>query len=117
MITPVSLWLLTAHLVGDFPLQPDWIANHKTEQNTRLGIHVCVHGFLNIPIAWVVFADTASQLAFLSWIVLTHALIDSRRWVEPKDGWGDTWVWLNDQIFHLISLSLATPVTLLGPWG
>jgi len=113
MITP-SLWLITAHLVGDFPLQPDWIANHKTDNYTRLSIHVSVHAFLVIPIAWITLTTIQQQAIFISWIALSHALIDHRRWVEPKEGWGKTWVWLNDQIFHLISLSLAYPVADLG---
>lgn len=113
----ISLWLLTAHLVGDFPLQPDWIAEHKTDQYSRLAIHVSIHGFLNMPIAWAVFDNWRIQLLFLSYIVLTHAFIDHRRWVEPKEDWGMTWVWLNDQIMHLVALSFALPFVQLGLWG
>lgn len=120
MITP-SLWIVTAHLIGDFPLQPDWIASTKTENNTRLAIHVAVHVFLNIPIAWWLFpAEIGSQFALLAWIGLTHLVIDHRRWIEPKEGWGHDgmmWVWLNDQIMHLAALSLAIPIADLGPWG
>lgn len=120
-MTPIGLWLLTAHLVGDFTLQPDWIANSKTESNTRLLIHVGVHFFLNIPIAWYLFPnDHVQQLILLGWIAGTHFVIDYRRWFEPKEEWGDNrmaWVWLNDQILHLISLSLSIPIVNFGPWA
>jgi len=113
VITP-SLWLITAHLIGDFPLQPDWIAKYKTENKIRLSIHVLIHAFLVIPIAWRTLPNATSMAIFISWVALSHGFIDHRRWVEPKEGWGETWVWLNDQIFHLAALSLAYPIASLG---
>lgn len=110
MYTP-GLWLLTAHLIADFPLQPDWIAKTKVDNVSRRTIHVGVHAFINIPIAWVLLPSIEHQIAFLVWITVTHFIIDSRRWVEPKDGWGVKWVWCIDQIMHLTSLSLALPFT------
>lgn len=120
-MNPVSLWLVTAHLLGDFPLQPDWIARTKTENNTRLVIHVGVHVLLNIPIAWYLFPGSlVQQFVLLGWIGVTHLVIDHRRWMGPKEGWGNDgmmWVWLNDQIFHLTALCLAVPIADLGLWA
>lgn len=127
MITP-SLWLITAHLVGDFPLQPDWIAKKKAwlhtpgerlEGSVTLFIHVVIHGILFAPIALVTLTGF-SQVVFLTWVMFSHFVIDSRRWIEPKEGWGHngkTWVWLNDQIFHLVALSFAYPISNLGMWA
>lgn len=116
-MTP-SLWLVTAHLLGDFPLQPEWISKEKTENNTRLLIHIGVHAFLNIPIAWVLYSgEPTRQLVLLVWIAGTHLVIDHRRWVDPKESWGERWVWLNDQIFHFVALSLALPIAELGLWA
>lgn len=119
-MSTVGLWLLTTHLIGDFPLQPDWIARTKTENNTRLFIHVMVHVLLFLPLAWYLFpGDLNTQFVFLFWIGASHATIDFRRWVEPKESWNNpiAWVWLNDQILHLIALSLAVPIAELGLWG
>lgn len=118
-VTAVGLWLVTAHLVGDFPLQPDWIARTKTENNTRLLLHVLVHAFLVTPIAWFLFTEASRQITFVFWIAATHFMIDYRRWFDPKESWDNpiVWVWLNDQILHLVSLSLAIPVAELGLWG
>lgn len=117
----VSLALLAAHLLGDFPLQPDWIAKHKTESNTRLYLHVMVHAFLVMPIAWYLYPESPTQqFVFVMWIAGTHLTIDFRRWFEPKDGWGHdgmAWVWLNDQILHITALAFAVPVSELGLWA
>ena len=122
---PVSLWMITAHLIGDFPLQPSWMARKKTWYDaegderidgiTTLALHVIIHGFLFLPIAFYTLPTMTHIALFMVWVVGTHAIIDSRRWIEPKEGWGHdgmTWVWLNDQIIHLASLSLAYPVVI-----
>lgn len=122
MLEPVALWMVAMHLLGDFPLQPDWMAKKKAwvhssgnrpEGFVTLCLHVGIHGFLFIPIAYYTLTGVSAAL-FLGWIILSHAIIDSRRWIEPKEGWGHDgmmWVWLNDQIFHLVSLSLAYPIS------
>lgn len=121
---PVSLWMLAAHFVADFPLQPDWMARKKAwlhssgdrpEGAVTLFLHVVVHGVLFAPIAFYTLTGFA-QVVFLTWIMFTHFAIDSQRWVSPKEGWGHegrTWVWLNDQIFHLVALALAYPIVFL----
>lgn len=122
MVEPVALWLVAMHLIGDFPLQPDWMAKKKAwlhspgerpEGFVSLVLHVGVHGFLFVPIAYYTLAGPAIAV-FIAWIVVSHGIIDSRRWVKPKDGWGNdgrVWVWLNDQIMHFAALGLAYPIT------
>ncbi len=112
MPEPVSLWLLTAHMLGDFPFQPQWMTETKIDEVGTRFIHCAIHGFLFIPLAWIML-DGVSQVAFILWIFGSHFIIDSRRWVEPKEGWGERWVWLIDQIMHLTALSLAIPFALL----
>lgn len=119
---PVSLWMVASHLMGDFPLQPTWMARKKAwlhspgekpEGAVTLFIHVTIHGLLFAPIALVTLTGFA-QVVFLFWVMMSHFVIDSRRWMEPREGWGHDgmmWVWLNDQIFHLVALALAYPVT------
>lgn len=121
MPEPVSLLLITAHLIADFQLQPDWMAEKKTWLDSYgdemikgffiLIFHVLIHGFMFSIIAYYTL-PTRLWFPFLAWIMATHFLIDSKRWVQPKEGWGDSWVWLNDQIMHFIALSLAYPVVL-----
>lgn len=109
--------LLAAHLIGDFPLQHDWIAQHKTERYDALAAHIFVH-FLITGLFVAVFAGltgSAGDIVIL-WVVGTHTIIDHRRWFEPKESWGDNaqmWVWLNDQILHITALALAKPIVSL----
>lgn len=129
MIETVGLWMLTAHLLADFPFQPDWMAKKKAFLNectlcdpelkidglVTLLIHVAIHGFIFLPIAYYTL-PAADASYFIAWIVGTHFIIDMRRWVAPKDGWGHegrTWVWLIDQLMHFTALSLAYPVIAL----
>ncbi|MGA7521530.1 MAG: DUF3307 domain-containing protein [Acidobacteriaceae bacterium] len=73
------LALLLAHLLGDFPLQPRWIARNKTRHLLPLLLHGAVHGLL----AWVCllffgqtpFLSIRNQLIILCYI-LVHLAID-----------------------------------------
>lgn len=121
-LEPIALWMLTMHLIGDFPFQPTWMAKKKAwlhstgnrpEGFVSLLLHVGIHGLLFAPIAYYTLTGPAI-VVFLAWVILSHGIIDSRRWMEPKEGWsndGMMWVWLNDQIFHFGALALAYPIT------
>lgn len=122
MIEPVGLWVITAHLIADFPLQPDWMAEKKVffgkvgderiDGQVSLLIHVTIHGFMFAPIFYFTLPQSLWFPAIM-WVITTHFVIDMNRWVGPKEGWGESWVWLNDQIMHFISLSLLYPFVYL----
>lgn len=67
--TGLMVWGLVCHLVADWPLQNDWMANHKTDLRHPAGyVHAGIHGaLLAIAFGWV-----AAPLA------LAHLLIDTR---------------------------------------
>lgn len=125
MPEPVALWLVTAHLLADFPLQPDWMAKQKAiiyrdhdsfrafaNGLSSLIIHISIHGFMFIPIAFYTLPPGEWEL-FIGWVMFSHLVIDANEWVAPRDGWGHdgmVWAWLVDQILHLVALSLAYPV-------
>lgn len=94
----ILLWV--AHLLADYPLQPDWMARRKagwTEGDTdphpgqhhhgwganliHAGVHVAACGIALLIGAVVLGADIgpAGGALALAWIGVTHALID-RRW-------------------------------------
>ncbi|OQC32218.1 MAG: hypothetical protein BWX70_00666 [Verrucomicrobia bacterium ADurb.Bin070] len=64
--------ILAAHLIGDFPLQPDWLAEKKKSNLRYLILHAVLQGAL-------------AYLAFQVWrcwqlpclVALSHALIDA----------------------------------------
>lgn len=104
----ISLYLLTAHLIGDFPLQPDWMARSKADSRSVRALHVATYSVPFLPL--IALTSTTGALIFIVSNGAVHYLVDSRRWVEPKDHWSspEMWVWLIDQIIHL------TQITVLG---
>ncbi len=67
----VALGLLLAHLVGDYLIQSDWMANEKTKHWWPAWAHAITYG---LP-----FLLVTQSLAALTVIVVTHAVIDRYR--------------------------------------
>jgi Protein of unknown function (DUF3307) len=84
------LYLLAAHLVGDFLLQTRWQAVGKfgwtPEAIWLRGKHVFVYGACFV-IALVPAADHLGNLAFLASLMLLHFLTDSRRFTSTVGDW------------------------------
>jgi hypothetical protein len=84
--------VLLAHLVGDYILQSDWMANEKTKRWFPAWAHAVTYG---LPFLFVTQSPAA-----LAVIVVTHAVIDHYRlarhvvWVKnftaPR-GWWHPW--------------------------
>jgi len=106
----IELLAISAHLIADFPLQPDWMAKSKTESGFVLAGHLIVH-VLVLSAFLSVFTQVSSStlLAIVGAITTAHGLIDSRRWVSPKESWSNPviWVWLNDQIMHITTIAIV----------
>jgi hypothetical protein len=66
-----ALGILLAHLVGDYLIQSDWMANEKTKRWLPAWAHAVTYG---LPYLLV----TQSPLALVV-IVVTHAVIDHYR--------------------------------------
>ena len=100
--------IMAAHLIGDFLLQPDWLAEQKKSKAWYLLLHAAFHGAL----AYIVFqAWGCWQLPCLVFVV--HALIDTIKKRAP-----DTAVaFVTDQAAHLAALSGIVWLlrTLIGP--
>lgn len=67
--TGLMVWGLVAHLIADWPLQNDWMANNKMRLGSPAScVHAAIHGF---ALSWV-FGWAAVPIA------IVHALIDTR---------------------------------------
>jgi hypothetical protein len=111
-MTETFLALLTAHLVGDFPLQPDWMV--RTKKNPAvLFLHVAVQAVLALLTigswtAWPLLAILAG----------THLIMDAIKvyWLGDELK-AFTW----DQLVHLVviaALALTFPQTVAqGEWA
>jgi hypothetical protein len=119
--TGLMIWGLVAHLVADWPLQNDWMANNKANLRSPAGyVHATIHGLLLA----LVFGWVAAPLA------LSHLLIDTRkpvvwwsrlvRQTQPQpvvmgleakvpmvDIGTEVRFW-TDQVFHIVCIAIAS---------
>lgn len=96
------LTLLVAHLVGDFLLQTDSLCAKKCERRFRCGflyVHAVIIALLSLMAFW--------DLSYWPWalgIGASHLIIDGVKSCVNKDS---IWVFLIDQIFHLVILMVV----------
>jgi len=92
----VAALLIAAHAIGDFALQPDWLAVRKRE-SVWLLLHAAIQGLLAYAVlqAWTCWQAPVA-------VLVTHAVID---WIKLR--LPDTAKWFTiDQIVHVILLLL-----------
>lgn len=106
-----ALALLAAHLLGDFPLQPDRMARRKREDSgVRLG-HVFIHGLLTAVLLLPV-APLRDVPLITGYVMVFHFIVDSRRWVDSDAGGFDGYPMAVDQTLHVLTLYTASLVVL-----
>lgn len=116
--------LLLAHLVGDWIVQTDHQAAHKTASWLAMAEHVAGYHLVMLAVLALVWPAGASQLPALAILVVSavsHALIDRRwptLWLMRRTASGklaeQTWgLFVVDQALHLSIL--ATLALLVGP--
>jgi hypothetical protein len=94
-------YLALAHWLGDYPLQSDWMARHKTNFWVLL-LHVTIH-FVLLLIG--LFPTTTLIWPYLLVLAAAHFSIDAaKNWVKVHHPTWVTWPYLVDQAFHFISL-------------
>ncbi|MEZ4714354.1 MAG: DUF3307 domain-containing protein [Caldilineaceae bacterium] len=101
--------LLLGHLIGDFPLQTNRIAQSKRENQTMLAIHVLIH----VCVTAALLKNPLDNLLMLCMIGCSHYLIDSTR-LGATDSSGVRG-FLFDQMGHLASLSLIASFAVHAP--
>ena len=97
--------LVCAHILGDFLLQPDWMAGNKNKPWVLL-LHLAIHGFLG----WICVMQWGMWVVPL-YIVVTHGILDLIKRHVP-----DTAVsFIVDQSLHIFLLFLlACYLNLVG---
>lgn len=106
-----TLALLAAHLLGDFPLQPDSMAKDKLgDARVRLG-HVLIHWVLTVVLL-LPYASVADSVWAASYVAVFHFIVDSRQWVDPDAGGFDGYPMAVDQTLHVLTLYTASGILL-----
>jgi len=97
----VFWYLLFAHLISDFPLQPTWMVMNKTRFGV-LFLHVTIHFFVSLVFVFLIAREV---WPFLVLLALIHFLIDTgKNYLNEKR---PNWVvgpYIFDQILHISSI-------------
>jgi len=99
----ISLYLLTAHLMGDFVIQTDRMAAEKLHSRSVRAFHVATYSVPFLPL--LSLTSTTGSLVFVLSNGVLHYAIDTRRWAEPKDEL-ESYPIIIDQIMHLTVLTI-----------
>lgn len=105
----LPLYLLAAHLVGDFILQTRWQAAGKfarTRQGALLRLrHVATYSVPFVPLAIVYGGNAWWSADFMLALFLLHYLTDSRRFTSTLGDWVAWYVTLGDDRLGRVTLS------------
>ena len=89
----IALWLIAAHLVGDYLLQTRWQAVGKFGWTREAMIyrtaHVLTYLLPFIPIAFI-YGDFLGAVGFIVWLGVLHWFTDAQRFVRTP---GEVFVW------------------------
>ncbi|MEZ4865454.1 MAG: DUF3307 domain-containing protein [Caldilineaceae bacterium] len=95
--------LFLAHLVGDFPLQTDWIYKLKTERWTGIALHSLIHVLATVPLITAPLANWP----LLVTLGVTHFVVDFVKVRLPNRY--QTFSFVADQLVHvLVILAVAS---------
>lgn len=80
----IALYLLAAHMVGDFVLQTRWQAEAKLSESSARLRHVATYCLPFVPVAFVYgqvgpLDRWSAGMIFIGWLALLHFLTDSVR--------------------------------------
>lgn len=102
----VSLLYVAAHLLADFPLQTNTMASEKFDDSEvrmqHCTVHLLLYGFAGLLLGFGPILTTGIAVS----IATLHFVIDTRRWVAPKEEFEDYPIWV-DQALHVASIALA----------
>jgi len=102
-------YLLLAHLLADYPLQPNWVVSKKTHWGV-MALHILIHFLTSVIIVWI-FSSTIglSTWPYLLLLAGIHFLIDSVKNILSRIR--SKWVkipYVVDQLVHIFSIVIIS---------
>jgi hypothetical protein len=102
-------YLFLAHLLADYPLQPNWLVSKKTRWGF-LAIHALIQFLTSIIIVWIFYSTTGlSTWPYLLLLAGIHLTIDTIKNLLSRKR--SNWVkipYLLDQFLHFISIMVIS---------
>jgi hypothetical protein len=112
----IFLYLLIAHLIGDWIIQTSWMALEKSKHLLPLLAHVVTYHIFTFGALYLAEVELTKAIWATLFLAITHAVLDNRRfefwWLRKikkvKDEEIPVWLLLGvDQSFHLTLLALV----------
>jgi hypothetical protein len=112
----IFLYLLIAHLIGDWIIQTYWMATEKSKHFLPLLAHVFTYHLFTFGALYLAGVDFMKVVWATLFLAVTHAVLDNRRfefwWLRKikkvKDEEIPVWLLLGvDQSFHLTLLAFV----------
>lgn len=101
------LYLLMAHLVSDYLLQPDNLVEWKNQSKWGLTIHAFIHFLFNTLVLYVYTGRLAvAALALL--LAIFHYTIDLTKAIYDRKNGHHSFSYWADQLVHYVSLLVVT---------
>ena len=95
--------LLTAHVVTDFVLQPDWMAAAKKRHGWALLLHAAITGLGSLAVAWLYWPQLWGPSFVLA---VTHLAVDwAKLRVDERLKRGALEKFLADQLAHILFIA------------
>lgn len=120
------VWGIVLHLIADWPLQNDWMANHKALRRHQRGsswwdrhpaayVHSGIHGLiLSFIFGWVAIPLALSHfLIDCRWIVVTWSRFIRQTQPQMMYDIGFEVRFWTDQVFHITCIALAALLVMI----
>lgn len=113
----VFLYLLTAHLIGDWIIQTSWMALEKSKNLLALLAHIVTYHIFSLGALYLAGVDLIQAIWVTLFLAVTHAILDNRRfeiwWLRKikmvKDEEIPMWLLLGvDQSFHFVLMFIVS---------
>jgi hypothetical protein len=104
----IAMYLLAAHMSGDYLFQSAWMAANKLTNAWIRAVHVLVYTGCFLPIALIYLG--LHGLLFLYLLAVFHFITDSHRW-RTSNPWPAMPI-LQDQSLHILQIAILGAIFL-----
>lgn len=100
----LAMYLLAAHMAGDYLFQSSWMAANKLRDRNARALHVLVYTACFVPAALAAHVSGSHVALFLYLLASAHYITDSRRW-RTSNPWPAMPI-LQDQSLHAVQVAV-----------
>ena len=110
MISNMFLYMMIAHLLGDYYLQNESLADGKRTSFRKLLLHLLVYSITGAVFAILVF--NVNVIWYFGAFIISHIAIDLAKYFVPKKHKDKPWVYITDQTLHILSIIIIAALAI-----